>query len=242
MTSALLTTVVIGLRLVLQTTVWLLNITNTACAFPGVWVLLPVRPKQHQLSSALYCTISLTTIYALAKHLAVLSFVSSSIAPWIWVVAFSQTHPVCATFCLMARQEVRRNRAEHTDKSRDEQHQGKSGPWWESDCGPTVVCLVPAAILNAITSAAMLLFEREFDQPPPQAWTPLLQVGIYCFTVILFVGCRYSDYMILCEDKRFLYPLDRYDIVVGLIGVLTLSIVRSLCDSLIPVTALVESA
>lgn len=231
-----------GLRPTLQTSVWLLNIMNTACAFPNVWVLLPLRPKQHQLLSALYCTLSLTAIYALAKHLAVLSFESSSIAPWIWVVAFSQIHPVCATFCLMTRQEIRRTRAEHLEKGRDEQHQGKAACWWKSDCGSTVVCLVPAAILNAITSAAMLLFEREFDQPPPQAWTPLLQVGMYCFTLVLFVGCRYSDYMILRENKRFSYPLDKYDMVVGLIGVLTLFIVRSLCDALMPVTALVGPA
>lgn len=239
MTSALLTTVVMWLHLTLQTTVWLLNIMNIACAFPSIWVLLPVRPKQHQLLPALYCTLSLTAIYTLAKHLAVVCFASSSTAAWIWVVAFSQIHPVCATLCLMTRQEMRRTRTQHAGKSRNEPHQQRVDSWWKSDKGSTVICLLPAATLDAITSAAMLLFEKEFDRPAPQAWTPLLQVGMYCFTVILFMGCRYADYMILCEDKRFSYPVNRYDIIVGSIGVLSLLIARLLCDTLMPVSALI---
>jgi hypothetical protein len=238
-TSASMTAMVLGFRPILQSTVWLLNIMNLTCAFPGVWILLPVSPKQHQLSSALYCSLILTTIYALAEHLAINVFGSSWRPPWIWVVAISPTHLWCADLCLKARREIRQSRTEHlVEKNSAEQTRIIPSPWWKSDAGSTAICLIPAAILNGITSAAMLLFERKFDQPMPHAWTPLLKAMMNCFTVAIFAVSRCADYMILrSRDKQLSHTLCGRDVVVGSIGVIALFVVRLLCHALMPASA-----
>jgi hypothetical protein len=152
MTSAVVSTLVMELRPTVQMIVWFLNIMNTACAFPSIWVLLPVRPKQHQLLSSLCCSLVITTVYALAKHLAVLFFRSSSRSPWIWVVAVSPAHLWCAVLCLMVRQEIRQSRTEHLEKSSAEKPRGNPDYWWRSDSGSTALCLIPAAIFDSTTS------------------------------------------------------------------------------------------
>jgi hypothetical protein len=228
------------LRPTVQMIVWFLNIMNTACAFPSIWVLLPVRPKQHQLLSSLCCSLVITTVYALAKHLAVLFFRSSSRSPWIWVVAVSPAHLWCAVLCLMVRQEIRQSRTEHLEKSSAEKPRGNPDYWWRSDSGSTALCLIPAAIFDSVTSAAMLLFEKEFHEPLPQGWTPLLQVAMECFTLSMFIGCRYAEHIILwSEDRKLSNPSRGYDIVIGSIGVLSLFVVRSLCDALMPASGTV---
>lgn len=149
------------------------------------------------------------------------------------------SQPFTSRMCHLSRgirQEIRRSLMEHLYKASDVRQQSEVESCWKSDSGSTVLGLIPATILVAITSAAMLLFEQEFDQPPPQKWTPLLQAGMYCFTVVLFTVCRYSDYTILCDDKRFSYPLNRYDIIVASSGVLSLLVARLLCDACMPVS------
>jgi hypothetical protein len=241
--STIFTTIMMGSRPAVRTMVWLLNIMNLTCAFPGIWILLPTFPKQHRISSALYCTLTITTIYALAEHLAVLFFGSSWRPAWVWVVAVSPTHLWCAMFCLMAPREIGRSRTEHLEKGSDEQHREGTDCWWRSDSGFATICLIPAVILNGITSAAMLLFEREFDRPMPQGWTPLLQASMDCFTVFIFVVGRYADLMILRSGDRqsshFLYGRDS---VIGSVGVLSLFTVRSLCDVLMPASVFTPPA
>jgi hypothetical protein len=193
------------------------------------------RPTIHAIVWFLNTT---NTVCAFpSKHLAILSFGSSSRSPWIWIVAFSPAHLWCASLYLIARQQICKSRIEHTEKSSAEQHRREVDSWWSSDSGSTVICFIPAAILNAITSAAMLLFEREFEKPWSHVWTPLLQVGMECFTVVMFVGCRYADCMLWREDRQSLRPFRGYEVVIGLMGVLTLFVVRSVCETLIPASA-----
>jgi hypothetical protein len=237
-TSATLTAIVLGFRPILRSIVRLLNIMNLACAFPGVWILLPVRPVQHQLLSALYCSLILTTIYALAEHLAINTFGSYWRPPWIWIAPIGPLHLWCADLCLMARRGIRQSRTEHSEKDSAEQAWEEHCPWWKSDAGSTAICLIPAAILNATTSAAMLLFERQLDQPMPQVWTPRLKVMMNCFTVTVFIVSRCADYMILRSGSRqFSHPLCGRDVFIGSVGIMTLLIIRSLCDALMPVSA-----
>jgi hypothetical protein len=237
-TSATLTAMLPGCRPILQSIVWLLNIMNLACAFPSVWLLLPVRPVQHQLASALCCSLILTTIYALAEHLAINVFGLYRRPPWIWVVAISPSHLWCASLCLMARREIRQYRTEHSEKIDTEQMRERSSPWWKSDAGSTAVCLIPAAILNGITSAAMLLFERKFDQPMPHGWTPLLGALMDCFIVAIFAVSRCADYMILrSRDRQLSHTLGGRDVVIGSVGVIALFVVRLLCDAFTPASA-----
>jgi hypothetical protein len=129
----------------------------------------------------------------------------------------------------MARQQIRGSRIEHTEKNRAE-----NDSWWKGDSGSTVIGFIPAAILNAITSAAMLLFEREFEKSWPHGWTPMLHVGMECFIVVMFVGCRYGDYMLWREDRQSLHSFRGHEVVIGLLGILTLFVIRSVCETLIP--------
>jgi hypothetical protein len=158
---------------------------------------------------------------------------------WIWVVAISPMHLWCATLCLIVRQEIRSTRTEHLEKDSAEQHRVTTDSWWKGDPGSTTICLIPAVILNATTSAAMLLFEREFDQPLPHGWTPPLKATMDCFTVAIFAVSRYADYMILRSgDRQSSHFLCGRDVVIGSVGLLSLFAIRSLCDALMPVSAL----
>lgn len=223
-----------GVRPTIHTIVRFLNILNTICAFPSLWILSPIPPAQHRFLSALYSSLVLTTIYALAKHVAILCFNLSSRPSWIWIVAFSPLHLWCVDLCLQARQQICKSRMEHTEKSSAEQHRRNPNSWWKSDSGSTVICFLPAAILNAITSAAMILFKREFEKSWPPGWTPMLQVGMECFIVVMFVGCRYGDYMLWREDRQSLHSFRGHEVVIGLLGILTLFVIRSVCETLVP--------
>jgi hypothetical protein len=237
--SAIFTAMMMGSRPAVQTMVWLLNIMNLACAFPGIWVLLPVRPKQHQVLPALYCSLVITTIYALAEHLAVVLFRAYWRPSWIWVVAISPMHLWCATLCLIVRQEIRLTRTEHLEKDSAEQYRVTTDSWWKGDPGLTTICLIPTVTLNATTSAAMLVLEKESDQPLPPGWTPPLKATMNCFTVAIFAVSRYADYMILRSgDRQSSHFLCGRDVVIGSVGVLSLFAIRSLCDALMPVSAL----
>jgi hypothetical protein len=93
--------------------------------------------------------------------------------------------------------------------------------------------------LNATTSAAMLVLEKESDQPLPPGWTPPLKATMNCFTVAIFAVSRYADYMILRSgDRQSSHFLCGRDVVIGSVGVLSLFAIRSLCDALMPVSAL----
>ena len=227
--SANLSTMVTGLFPTIRTTVWLLNKMNLACGFPRLWVLSPVC-HQHRVLFALYCSLVTTTIYALAEHIAVLCLGSSPRSPWIWIVSLSPMHLWCANLCLMFRQEVCQSQPEHLGKSGEEKHQEHvtDDPSWLM-----AVCFIPAAILNATTSAAMLLLERKFDQPRTHGQTPFMQIFLGCFTMVMFIVCRYADYMIL----RSSHSLRGYDIRIGSLGILSLFVVRSLCDALTSASA-----
>lgn len=218
-----------GLLPVIRITVWLLNRMNLFCGFPSLWMLSPIR-AQHQVSFALYCSLLFTTIYALAERIAVLCLGSSRIDSWVWIISVSPAHLWCAHICLMFRQEICKSQREHLEKSGGEQHRkhiANNHSW------STALCCAPAAILNAITSAAMLLYESSFDQPLPDGHTPLMQVLLGCFTLVIFMVSRYADYMII-QSSHFLCA---YDILIGSVGILSLFFVRSLCDALMSVSA-----
>jgi hypothetical protein len=242
MASSVFTTIASGLRPTTHSLVWFLNILNTTCAFPSIWVLSPIPPAQHQFLSALYSSLVPTTIYAFTKHLAILFFKSSARPSWIWIVAFSPAHLWCASLCLMARQQIRQCRREHSEKDGAGPNRTRSDSWWKSDSASTAICLLPAAILNAITSAAMLLFETELEKPWPQGWTLVMQGGMEWFTVVMFVGCRYGDYMLWREDRWSSYALRGFEVVIGVMGVLALFVMRSLCEALIPASAIISQA
>lgn len=132
----------------------------------------------------------------------------------------------------MARQQIRGSRMEEGKRSTE--HHTKNESWWKSDSGSTVVCFIPAVILDSITSAAMFLSEREFEKPWPQGWTLVMQGGMELFTVVMFVGCRYGDYMLWREDRRSLRPFRGDEVVVGIMGVLNLLVMRLLCEAFMP--------
>jgi hypothetical protein len=138
---------------------------------------------------------------------------------------------------------IRPTRTEHLEKDSAEQYRVTADPWWKGDPGSTTICLIPAVILNATTSAAMLHFEREFDQPLPHGWTPFLKATMDCFTVAIFAVSRYADYMILRSgDRQSSHFFCGRNVVVGSVGVLSLFAIRLLCDTLMPVSALELSA
>jgi hypothetical protein len=131
----------------------------------------------------------------------------------------------------MFRQEICKPQIKHLAKSSGEQHQkhiANNHSW------SMVLCFAPAAILNATTSAAMLLYERNLDHPWPPGQTPLMQILLGCFTLMIFIFSRYADYMIL----RSSHSPCAHDILVGSIGILSLFLVRSLCAALMSVSAI----
>lgn len=199
--------------------------------------MLPANPNGRYFCSVLCYSITTTAIYALAEHVTLLSLGLSLTAPCIWIPAVSPIHLWCASICLSIHQKICKGQTEHVDNTIAKGHSDQPNPEHKGPSWLEVVFLLPAAILNAITSGAMVLLERDFDQPRAARSMATTEAALECCAIVLFSGCRYADLMILRHGNRqFSDLLRRADIGIGLTGVLSLLVLRSLLEALLPIS------